>query len=292
MGKSALLLARRRLLHLVMGAIALAAVSTIANAQSYPTRPVRLIVGQAAGSGSDIIARLIGQHLSDQLGQPFVVENRPGAGGKIAAEAVARAPPDGYTLLLITSTNAINAALYDKLNFNFIRDIRPIASIIRSPLVMEVSPSFPAKTVSEFIAYAKANPGKLSMASAGNGSASHVSGELFKMMTSIDMLHVPYRGSTPALADLFSGQVQVMFDAMPSSIEHIKGGRLRVLAVTTATRSEALPDTPPVGDFVAGYEASAWLGIGAPTNTPADIIATLNNKINSALADHRIRVRL
>jgi len=292
MGKSALLLARRRLLHLVMGAIALAAVSTIANAQSYPTRPVRLIVGQAAGSGSDIIARLIGQHLSDQLGQPFVVENRPGAGGNIAAEAVARAPPDGYTLLLITSTNAINAALYDKLNFNFIRDIRPIASIIRSPLVMEVSPSFPAKTVSEFIAYAKANPGKLSMASAGNGSASHVSGELFKMMTSIDMLHVPYRGSTPALADLFSGQVQVMFDAMPSSIEHIKGGRLRVLAVTTATRSEALPDTPPVGDFVAGYEASAWLGIGAPTNTPADIIATLNNKINSALADRRIKGRL
>jgi len=207
MGKSALLLAR---LHLVIGAIALAAVSTIANAQSYPTRPVRLIVGQAAGSGSDIIARLIGQQLSDQLGQPFVVENRPGAGGNIAAETVVRAPPDGYTLLLITSTNAINAALYDKLNFNFIRDIRPIASIIRSPLVMEVSLSFPAKTVPEFIAYAKANPGKLSMASAGNGSASHVSGELFKMMTSIDMLHVPYRGSTPALADLLGGQTQVM----------------------------------------------------------------------------------
>jgi tripartite-type tricarboxylate transporter receptor subunit TctC len=289
MGKSALLLAR---LHLVIGAIALAAVSTIANAQSYPTRPVRLIVGQAAGSGSDIIARLIGQQLSDQLGQPLVVENRPGAGGNIAAETVVRAPPDGYTLLLITSTNAINAALYDKLNFNFIRDIRPIASIIRSPLVMEVSLSFPAKTVPEFIAYAKANPGKLSMASAGNGSASHVSGELFKMMTSIDMLHVPYRGSTPALADLLGGQTQVMFDAMPSSIEHIKAGRLRVLAVTTATRSEALPDTPPVGDFVAGYEASAWLGIGAPANTPADIIATLNNKINSALADRRIKGRL
>jgi len=251
-----------------------------------------LIVGQAAGSGSDIIARLIGQQLSDRLGQPFVVENRPGAGGNIAAEAVVRAPPDGYTLLLITSTNAINVALYDKLNFNFIRDIRPIASIIRSPLVMEVSPSFPAKTVPEFIAYAKANPGKLSMASAGNGSASHVSGELFKMMSSIDMLHVPYRGSTPALADLLGGQVQVMFDAMPSSIEYIKGGRLRVLAVTTATRSEVLPDTPPVGDFVAGYEASAWLGIGAPTNTPTEIIATLNKEINSAMADRTIKARL
>jgi tripartite-type tricarboxylate transporter receptor subunit TctC len=284
-------LLRRKFLHLAAGAAALSTSSRIARAQRYPRRPVRLMVGVAPGSVPDIVARLIGQWL-EHLGQPFVIENRPGAGSIIATEAVVRAPADGHTLLLVGSSAALNATLYDRLSFNFIRDIAPVAGIVRVPNIMEVHPSVPAKTLPEFIAYAKATPGKLSMASAGNGSASHVSGELFKMMTSIDMLHVPYRGSTPALADLLGGQTQVMFDAMPSSIEHIKAGRLRVLAVTTATRSEALPDTPPVGDFVDGYEASAWLGIGAPINTPADIIATLNNKINSALADRRIKGRL
>jgi len=292
MSPPASVLARRRFLHLATAAAALAAAPRVASAQSYPTRPVRLIVGQAAGSGSDIIARLIGQWLSDAFGQPFVIENRPGAGGNIAAESVARASPDGYTLLLITSTNAINAAVYDKLSFNFVRDIAPVASVIRSPLVMEVSQSFAARTVAEFIAHAKANPGKVAMASAGSGSASHVAGELFKMMTGLEMLHVPYRGSTPALTDLLTGQVQVMFDAMPSSIEHIKSGRLRALAVTTATSSELLPDVPPIRDFVPGYEASAWLGLGAPANTPANIVAVLNKQISSALADPKVKARL
>jgi len=283
---------RRRFLRLAAVAIAVPALPAIARARAQPTRPVRVIVGQASGSGSDIIARLVGQWLSDRLGQPFVIENRPGAGGNIGAEAVVRAPPDGHTLLLITSTNAVNAALYDNLSFNFVRDIAPVASIIRSPLVMEVSPSFSARTLPEFIAHARANPGKLNMASAGNGSASHVAGELFKMMTGIDVLHVPYRGSTPALTDLLGGQVHVMFDAVPSSIEHIKAGRLRALAVTTATRSELLQDIPTVADFVPGYEASAWLGLGAPRQTPADIVEKLNKEINSALADPKIKSRL
>jgi tripartite-type tricarboxylate transporter receptor subunit TctC len=284
--------ARRRLLPLTAAAVALAVLPVVAPVQAYPTRPVRLIVGQAAGSGSDIIARLMGQWLSDQLGQPFLIENRPGAAGNIAAEAVVRAPPDGHTLLLITSTNAVNAALYDNLNFNFIRDIAAVASIIRSPLVMEVSPSLAAKTVPELIAYAKANPGKLSMASAGSGSASHVAGELFKMMTGINMLHVPYRGSTPAVTGLLGGQVQLMFDALPSSIEHIKAGKLRALAVTTATRSQLLRDIPTVGESVPGYEASAWLGLGAPTNTPVDIVYKVNKEVTAALADPKIQSRL
>ena len=250
------------------------------------------IVGFAAGGAPDILARLMGQWLSERLGQPFVIENRPGAGSNIATEAVVRAPPDGYTLLLVSPANAINATLYDKLNFNFIRDIAPVAGIIREPHVMVVNPSVPAKTVPEFIAYAKANPGKLNMASAGNGTAAHVAGELFKMMTGVDMVHVPYRGAAPALTDLLGGQVQVMFAAMPASIEYIRAGKLRALAVTTATRSEALPDIPTVGEFVPGYEASAWFGVGAPKNTPAEIIDKLNKEINAALADPKIKARL
>ena len=257
-------LPRRSFLHLAAGAAALPAVSRIARAQTYPTRPVRIVVGFAAGGGADIVARLIGQWLSERLGQQFIIENRPGAGSNIATEAVVRAPPDGYTLLLVTSPNAINATLYDKLNFNFIRDIAPVACIIRVPNVMVVNPSFPAKTVAEFIAYAKANPGKINMASAGNGSGQHISGELFKMMTGVNMVHVPYRGDAPALTDLLGGQVQVMFDIMPNSIEYIRAGKLRALAVTTATRSEVLPDIPTVGDFVPGYEASTWYGSGRP----------------------------
>ena len=246
----------------------------------------------APGGGADIIARLIGQWLSERLGQPFIIENRPGAGSNIATEAVVHAPADGYTLLLVSPANAINATLYDKLNFNFIRDIAPVAGIIRVPNVMVVNPSVPAKTVPEFIAYAKANPGKLNMASAGIGTAPHVAGELFKMMAGVDMVHVPYRGDGPALTDLIGGQVQVMFAAMPSSIEYIRAGKLRALAVTTATRSEALPDIPTVGDFVPGYEASGWYGIGAPKNTPAEIIDKLNKEINAGLADPKIKARL
>ena len=275
-------LPRRQFLHLAAGAAALPAVSRIAWAQAYPTRPVRIIVGFAAGGAADIIARLIGQWLSERLGQPFVIENRPGAGSNIATEAVVRAPPDGYTLLLVGTANAINATLYDKLNFNFIRDIAPVAGIIRVPNVMVVNPSVPAKTVPEFIAYAKANPGKINMASGGIGTAAHVSGELFKMMAGVDMVHVPYRGAAPALTDLLGGQVQVMFASMPSSIEHIRAGKLRALAVTTATRSEALPDIPTVGEFVPGYEASAWYGVGAPKDTPAEIVDKLNKEINAA----------
>ena len=285
-------LPRRKFLHLAAGAAALPAVSRVAWAQAYPTRPVRIIVGLPPGGATDIVARLIGQWLSERLGQPFVIENRPGAGTNIGTEAVVRAPPDGYTLLLVGRRNAINATLYDKLNFNFIRDIAPVAGIIRVPLVMVVNPSVPAKTVPEFIAYAKANPGKINMASAGIGTPGHVAGELFKMMAGVDMVHVPYRGAAPALTDLLGGQVQVMFGTTVSSIEHIRAGKLRALAVTTATRSEALPDIPTVGEFVPGYEASAVFGIGAPRNTPAEIVDKLNKEINAALADPKIKARL
>jgi len=283
---------RRHLLHLAAGAAALTAVSRIAKAQAYPSRPVRIVVGFAAGQAIDIIVRLISQWLSEQFGQQFIIENRPGAGGNIATEFVVRAPPDGYTLLAVGANNMINATLYENLNFQFIRDIAPIASIMRVPQVMEVNPSFPAKTVPDFIAYAKANPGKINMASAGNGSPTHLAGELFKMMTGVNIIHVPYRGSPPALTDLLAGQVQVMFDNVASSIEHIKAGRLRPLAVTASTRWEGLPDIPTVGDFVPGFETNAWAGIGAPKDTPAEIIDKLNKAINAALADPKIEARL
>jgi len=285
-------LLRRQFLHLVAGAVALPAVSRFAWAQTYPTRPVHIIVPFPAGGPTDILARLMGQWLSERLGQPFVIENRPGAGGNIGTEAVVRTPPDGYTLLLVGAFNAINATLYEKLNFNFIRDIAPVGSIMRAVYVMEVNPSVPAKTVPEFIAYAKANPGKLNMASAGNGTPQHVSGELFKMMAGINITHVPYRGSAPALTDLLGGHVQVMFDNMTSSLEYIRAGKLRPLAVTTATRSEVLPDIPTVGDFVPGFEASAQFGLGAPRNTPVNVIEKLNKEINAGLADPKIKARL
>ena len=285
-------LPRRRFLHLAARAAALPALPRIAWAQTYPTRPVHLIVGTVAGATPDIDARIIGQWLSERLGQPFVIENRPGAGTNIATELVVRARPDGHTLLLITTANAINATLYDNLNFNFIRDIAPVASLVRTPLVMEVNPLVPAKTVSEFIAYANANPGKINMASAGNGTPQHVSGELFKMMAGVKLLHVPYRSTGPALVDLLGGQVQVMFDTVPASIEFIRAGKLRPLAVTTATRLEVLPGVPAVGEFVPGYEASAWQGIGAPKSTPAEIIERLNTHINAGLADPKMKARL
>jgi tripartite-type tricarboxylate transporter receptor subunit TctC len=285
-------LPRRKFLHLAAGAVALPAASRFAWAQAYPSRPVRIIVGQAAGSGSDIAARLLGQRLSERLGQPFIVENRVGAAGNLATDAVVRAPADGYTLLMINAGNAINATLYDKLNFNFIRDIAPVAGIFRVPQVMEVNPTFPAKTVPEFIAFAKANPGKVNMASAGIGSVHHVAGELFKFMTGVDMVHVPYRGTTPALTDLLAGQAQVMFDVTPSSTPHIRAGKLRALAVTTATRADVLPEIPVMGDFVPGYEASAWLGFGAPKDTPAAIVGTLNKEVNAGLADPMIKARI
>jgi tripartite-type tricarboxylate transporter receptor subunit TctC len=284
-------LLRRQFLHLAAGVATLPVASRIARAQSYPTKPVRLIVGFPAGGPTDIMARLMGQWLSDRLGQPFVIENRPGASTNIATEAVVRSPPDGYTLLLTSSAGPINAAIYDKLNFNFIRDIAPVASISRIPLVMEVNPSVPAKTVPEFIAYAKANPGRINMASAGNGTAVHVAGELFKTMAGVDMLHVPYLGSAPALTDLIGGRVQVMFDTISSSIEHIRTIKLRALAVTTTTRSEALPDIPTVGDFLPGYEASFWCGVGLPRNAPVEIIDKLNKEINAGLADARMKAR-
>jgi tripartite-type tricarboxylate transporter receptor subunit TctC len=249
-------------------------------------------VGFPPGGGTDITARLIGQWLSERLGQQFVIENRPGAGSNIATEGVARAAADGYTLLLVSAAHAINATLYDRLNYNFLRDIAPVAGVIRVPNLMEVNPSLPPKSVPEFIAYAKANPGKVNYASGGNGTAQHLAGELFKIMTGVDMVHVPYRGDAPALTDLIGGQVQVMFGNMPSSIEHIRAGKLRPLAVTTAARSEALPDLPPVGDFVPGYEASTWQGLGAPGNTPAEIVDKLNKEINAALSDPKIKARL
>jgi tripartite-type tricarboxylate transporter receptor subunit TctC len=283
---------RRQFLHLAAGAAALPAVSRIAQAQAYPSRPVRIIAGFAPGGGVDIVARLIGQWLSERLGQQFIIENRPGAGTNIATEAVVRAPADGYTLLLVNPANAINATLYDNLSFNFIRDVAPVAGIMVVPNVMVVHPSVPAKTVPEFIAYAKANPGKINMGSGGIGGPSHVAGELFKMMAGVDLVHVPYRGVAPALTDLIGGQVQVIFSTMPGSIEYIRTGKLRALAVTTAMRAEALPDIPAVGEFVPGYEASAWYGLGAPKNTPAEIVAKLNKEINAGLADPKLRARL
>ena len=282
---------RRRFLRLAAGAAALPAVACFAWAQTYPARPVRIIVPVPPGGALDITARLIGQWLSERLGQPFVIENRPGGGTNIGVEAAVRAPADGYTLLLIPPSVTVNATLY-KLNFNFIRDIVPIAMISQLPLVMEVNLSVPAKTVPEFIAYAKSNPGKVNMASGGSGSPSHIVGELFKMMTGVNMLHVPYRGGAPALTDLMGGQVQVMFSPLPESIATIKAGKVRALAVTSAQRSEALPDVPTVGEFVPGFEASTWQGIGAPKDTPAEIVASLNKEINAALADSKIKARL
>ena len=284
--------ARRRLLQLAGGAVAAATVPRRAPALDYPTRPVRLIVGFTPAGATDILARLIGQWLSERLGQPFVIENRPGAGSNIGTEAVVRAPADGHTLLLVAPANAINATLYDRLNFNFIRDIAPVAGLIRVANVMEVNPAVPAKTLPELIAYAKANPGKINMASAGNGSQQHVAGELFKMMAGVDMVHVPYRGGGPALIDLLGGQVQLYFGTTASTIEYIRTGKLRALAVTTATRQPVLPDVPTVGEFVPGYEASSWYGIGAPMGTPAEIVDRLNREINAGLADPKIKARL
>jgi len=276
---------RRRVLHLGAGATVLPALSTFARAQAWPARPVRLIIGYTPGGSADLTARLMGQWLSERLGQPFVIENRPGGGTNIATEAALRAPPDGYTLLLAAPVNAVNATLYEKLNFNFLAEAVPVAGLIRFPNVVVVNPAVPVKTIPELIAYAKANPGKLNMASSGNGSTIHMSGELFKMLTGIDMVHVPYRGGAPALTDLISGQVQVMFDNIPTCAEHVKSGKLRGLAVTSTTRSEVLPDLPTVADFLPGYEASAWYGFVAPKNTPPEVIATLNKATNAALAE-------
>jgi tripartite-type tricarboxylate transporter receptor subunit TctC len=273
-------------------AAALPTLARIARAQSYPTRPVRIIVGFAAGGAPDILARLFGQWLSDRLGQPFVIENRTGAGGNIATEAVVQAPADGHTLLLTSMGNAVNVTLYDKLNHNFLRDIAPVAGISREPLGMEVNPSFPAKTVAELIAYAKANPGKISYGSAGIGSSLHMAGELFKLMAGVELVHVPYRGSPPALTDLLGGQLQLMFSPLPPSVDYVRSGRLRALAVTTATRSKALPDVPVIADVVPGYEASAWYGIGAPRSTPPEIVDRINAEINAGLADAKLSARL
>jgi len=285
-------LPRRTFLHLAAGAAAIPAGSRFAWAQAYPSRPVRIIVGFAAGGANDIIARLIGQWLSERLGRPFIVENRPGANTNIAAEAAISSAPDGHTLLVATVSNAVSATLYDKLKFDFIRDIAPVASIARGTYVMVVNPSVPAKTVPEFIAYAKDNQGKVAMASAGTGSAPHVAGELFKASTGVNMLHVPYRGDAPAITDLLGGQVQVYFSTLPGSIEYIRAGKLRALAVTTAVRSEALPDIPSLGEFVPGFEASQWSGIVAPRNTPAEITDKLNGEINAALADAKFSARI
>ena len=278
-------------MHLAAGAAALPVISRVAWAQTYPSRPVRWIVAAGPGSAPDIVARLVGQRLSERLGQPIIVDNRPGGGGNIGTQAVVNAPPDGYTLLFVTNANAINATLYDKLNFNFIRDIAPVAPIVRVPFVMLVNPSLPAKTVPEFIAYAKANPGKLTMASAGIGTVSHVAAELFKMMTGVNVLTVPYRTGPPALTDLIAGHVQVMFDTLPSSIEHIRTGKLRALAMVAPSRSELLPDIPTITDFVPGYEASALFGVGAPRNTPIEIVGRLNKEINALLAEPEIGAR-
>jgi tripartite-type tricarboxylate transporter receptor subunit TctC len=285
-------LPRRRFLHLAAGAAALPAASRIARAQTYPTRPVRFIVAFAAGGSNDIVARLIGQWLSERLGRPLIIENRPGAGSNIGTEVVVRAPPDGYVLLMVGAPNAINATLYEKLSFDFIRDIAPVAGILRVPLVMEVHPSVPVKTVPEFIAFAKANPGKINMASGGIGGVTHVAGELFKMMAGVDLVHVPYRGEAPAVTDLLGGGVQVMFATATVSIENIRAGRLRALAVSTATRFDALADLPTIGDFVPSYEASAFFGVGAPRNTPAEIINKLNKEINAGLTDPKLKGRL
>ena len=283
---------RREFLHLAAGAAALPFAPHVARAQVYPTRPVRILVGAAAGGPNDIVARLIGQWLSEHLGQQFIIENRPGGGTNLAVEAVVRSLPDGYTVLLANSSAAINATLYEKLSFNFSRDIAPVGSILRVPQVLEVNPSVPVKTAPEFIAYAKANPGKINMGSGGIGSVAHVGGELFKMMSGVDMVHVPYRGSAPMLTDLIGGQLHGAFDSMPGSIAFIKAGKLRALAVTTATRSEELPDIPTVGDVLPGYETSTWYGIGAPKNTPAEIINKLNREINAALANPEMKTRI
>ncbi len=283
---------RRQFLQLAASAIALPVVSRVARAQTYPSRPVRLVVCYPAGGANDIIGRLIGQWLSERLGQQFIIENRAGAAGNIGTEAVVRSPADGYTLLLAGSFNSINATLYDKLNFNFIRDIAPVAGILRSTFIMLVNPRFPANSVPEFIDYAKANPGKINMASAGSGNLSHVAGELFKAMTGVNMLHVPYRGGAPAMTDLIGGQVQVYFSTISESIEYIRAGSLRALAVATATRSQVLPDIPTLGEFVPGYEAIGWQGIGAPKNTPTDIIDKLNKDINACIADPKLKARL
>jgi tripartite-type tricarboxylate transporter receptor subunit TctC len=285
-------LVRRQFLHFAAAMAVAPALSQMAWAQTYPTRPVRWIDGSPAGGTTDLLARLMGQWLWERLGQPFIVENRTGASNNIATEVVVRSSPDGYTLLLVAPTSAINASLYEKLNFNFIRDIAPVAGLIRAANVMVVHPSVPVKTVPEFIAYAKANPGRLNVASGGNGTTQHVSGELFKMMTGVNMVHVPYRGSAPAITDLLGGQVQVMFPTMPASIEYIRAGKLRSLAVTSATRLEQLPEIPTVSDFVPGFEASAFFGVGAPRNTPAEIIEKLNKEINAGLAEPKMKVRL
>jgi len=285
-------LSRRTLLQLGAGAAALPGIPRIARAQSYPSRPVRLMVGFAAGQAIDILARLVGQALSERLGQQFIVENRPGAGGNIATELVVRSTPDGYTLLVVGANNAINASLYDNLSFNMLRDIVQVAGIYRVPQVMEVNPSFPARTVPEFIAYAKAHPGKINFASAGSGSVAHVTGEYFKMMAGIDMQHVPYRGAPPALTDLIGGRVDVMFDNLPSSIEHIKAGRLRPLGVCSLKRLDALPEVPPVAEFVPGFETSAFAGLGAPKGTPANVIDILNKGVNAGLSDPKVATRI
>jgi tripartite-type tricarboxylate transporter receptor subunit TctC len=284
--------ARRQFLQAIAVAAALPALSHIAWSQAYPARPVRILCGFPGGSSQDIVARIIAQWLSERFGAPVIIDNRPGAGGNIAVEAVVNAPPDGYTLLMTGPNNAVNATLYDNLKFDFIRDIAPVAGIMSVPLVMEVNLSVPAATVPEFIAYARANPGKINMASAGNGTAVHIAGELFRMMTGVDMVHVPYRGTPPAMTDLLGGRVQVIFDNMPGSIGYLRAGKLRPLAVTTATRSKLMPDVPPLADFVPGYAASAWYGVGAPKGTPAEIINKLNQAINAALADPAMQARL
>src|SRR5262245_16890350 len=285
-------LPRRNFLHLAAAAAALPSVSRTAIAQNYPTRPVHIIVGFAPGGSTDIVARIIGQWLSERLGQPFLIENRPGAAGNVAAEAVVKSVADGSVFLMGGANNAINTTLYDKLNFNFLRDITPVASVIREPLIMEVNPSVPAKTVPEFIAYIRANLGRISFGSAGIGSSNHLAGELFKMTTGVPMIHVPYRGGAPAVTDLLSGQVQVVFGTITTSIEHIRAGKLRALAVTTATRSDVLPEVPTVAEFVPGYEASNWNGICAPKNTSAEIIDRVNQAINAGLAEPKIKRRL
>ncbi|HMA72070.1 MAG TPA: tripartite tricarboxylate transporter substrate binding protein [Xanthobacteraceae bacterium] len=284
-------LRRRQFLRLAAGAAASPALSRIANAQPYPTRPVRIVVGFTAGGSTDIGARLIGQWLQERLGQSFIIENRPGAGTNIATESVVRAPADGYTLLMIGPSSAVNATLYDKLSFVFLRDIAPVASLIRQPQILLANPSVAARTVPELIAYAKANPGKITMASAGIGSTGHLVGEFFKMTAGVDFVHVPYRGAGPALTDLLGGQVMISFAGIAGSIEYIRTGKLRALAVTTATRAEALPDVPTVGEFVPGFEAGDWLGMGAPRNTPPEIVDRLNKEIAAALADPKINGR-
>jgi tripartite-type tricarboxylate transporter receptor subunit TctC len=286
------MLIRREFLRLAGAVLGAPAVPLIARAQTYPSRPVRIVVGFAAGGSNDIYARVMGQWLSERVGQAFVVENRPGAGNNVATEAVVKAAPDGYTLLLVNPANAINATLYDRLNFNFIRDIAPVASMIRQPLVMLVNPSVPAKTIPEFIAYATANPNKINMASGGNGSVNHLAGELFKMMAGVNLIHIPYRGAGPALADLLGGQVHLFFGGVASSAEYVRAGKLRALAVTTTTRSESLPNIPIVSEFVPGYEASDWFGLGVPKGTPAEIVDKLNEEIRAGLADPKIKTRL